>query len=1342
MADGRGDGRRTFIGVAVGQYDDESLNLQSAAADVEKIARWFVEECGLYHDRAVPQLSASPTAGEIQTTLADFLGALEPDDVVVIWLACHGELSGSRSHLFGRDTPASNFAGRSVPAETLGEIIGQSAPHNVLVVIDACVAGRLASEVQRAAEDESDGQNTRDPHRRQANLVLASSYGRDPAHDGEFAAAFLRVVNDEAWTGTTSPWTSGDRLIEGLNAELRSLGTPQVADLRAWGPNAARLIPNPNHEARRLGGLIGDEEFRTHFDPASRGVRPSEGGSYFTGRRDELAQIVEWLHGPADSSVLVITGQPGSGKSALLSRVVVLSDPAHRPGPTELAALEPATVPEPNTIDGVIWCHNKTAKQVIAELGAVSGGTAKTVDDLINLAGERPLTVAIDALDESIGDHATELAGRVLHRLVEGAPKVRLLIATREQAVHGSTRIGLPDLLAPAELLDLDRAPRRVEDMTDYVSALLADNPGFDASERPIEEVAAEIVEAADGSFLVAALVARSPSVDRPGSGFPSEVGDALAEYIDRLPNPTLARSALRPLAWAHGAGLPWAPWWPELATSLAVAAGDGLDDPIGDADIARLLDDAGDLVVESIDGERPVYRVFHEALAEHLRADLDSMTAHGSFVEVLEARRDHHDWHSVDGYLLRALPTHLRGAGRIDELVSVLVDPTWDRAMRERNRDALASIDDAVAAIDLLIDAGPPTSLQAVPLCLGFSRATTTTAPLVIEGLALAGQRARAEAMAANLTVTPDRMLAYRLLAAVAADEGDPARARECVDEVDRSLGTMPAPHLAMAHYWRAAAALDAGLDDRALSAVQDAVEAAVANIGDGWDTPNGIFWAGMAARLVGDGASRQALVTKLHELDPPMLGRNQALQAAAVLGETDLLGRYWKRALQGSRYPATLVREGNLALALADAGMTAELAALVELVDRSGGPAGEADSNKRWAWALALSGDLSKSIEALAHIGDPVEQSKAIARLARIAEREGETPALEALASRIRELPAGHDARVEARLINALWRTGHREEALAWVERYLVSQHRLRPMEDPRDGGVAPSPPGFGLVKVGRREMVSSIIPVADEQRVTRVAEVAASDPATARRLAEEIAIPAYRAQALAAIAANEIGDDAVTTWLRALAEARAAGLAPVRALLDQGYDLLRRAGLADEADGLQTEVERVDALWEIENFSEQYGALRQTMLAGEARTRRLDALMLGPRLLAQSRTWAAADVSAAWQADDDGKRLFALAMIEAQPELTSDEILHEAIRRSRSAYEQYVALEAALACARRGLLSPVVRSAINAELEDEPRADGTRSGIGADSDRLHVIALIELADEPKRGENRASG
>lgn len=1052
-------------------------------------------------------------------------------------------------------------------------------------------------------------------------------------------------------------------------------------------------------------------------------------------------------HVPA-SSLLVITGSPGSGKSALLSRIAVLADPAHRPDAGTLKALAAGTVPQAGALDAVVWCHNKTERQIIEAIAAALGSTASTPEALLRLAAGRDATIAIDALDEIHDGLARQVASRVLRPLAEQT-SVRLLVATRRRPVRDGAG-GEADLLDhlgadPANVIDLDESPETRQDMRDYVEARIrakatpaggveqsahADIAGL-AGLADVAGLAEQIADAAGRSFLVAAIAARSAAagklVRRDGTYvLPTEVGEALAGYIHAVPDSDKARGLLRPLAWSQGAGLPWGTVWPRLATALARVA-DAPDTTFHDDDVRALLDHAGDLVVESVESGQPVYRLFHEALAEHLRAETKEVRSHDALASAMRDLFAGRPWPQIQRYITANLPVHLLGAGRIDELVALLTDPTWDRSLREQSGDPLAAVGIAEATIERMLH-DSPTDLRAVPLCVVHSRAMTTAAPLILDVIARSGQLARAEMMANNLAFAPDRMLAYRHLCAVYARERDTGAARRCFQEIRRSLPAMPDEHQPMAWYWLAEAATDAGFAGRAHEAAKAAVEAAFAIEGDGWDLPNGYFWAARACNLVGRGAGTEQVRAALDALDDGMIRRNQTLQAASAARHRAFLEQRLAEYFDWARYPSGMIRDGNIALALADGGMGAEADRVFELVG-DGVPQGNSDSNKRWVWALALRGRMDHAIAGLANVVDPIEKGKAIARIAAVASERKDEKTLAALASLV-ALHDGLEPRSKARLIRVLWMAGEQAEALALAEQAIADQ-ATSPMADPRDG-VGPGEAAAQAIRKGRtkktsrREMISSRVPVADEHRCGSASfEAEQGNLETAREHLGKIAVPLFRARALTALAKHDPDPErAAASWLRAMAEARRAGRGAIDEIRPLGIEVLGRAGRLEEAKNLDAAIDRIDARWELEGFAGQYEALRRALPPGNERTRRMTALLLVPRRLARTHHWRREDVRAAWASEEDGKRLFALGLMQADPDLADRSVLVDGIRGSRSAFEQYNALLAAAGAKLEREEAREVKAAVEAELRGEPRPDGVDADINTETSR-YVLA-----------------
>lgn len=1316
---------RYFIGIGVGEYDDPSLNLPRALEDVVRVQKWFVEDCGEAHRHELEALGENPTWEAIVRDLSSFLGRCGEDDVVVVWFACHGELQGDKGYLFGRNTPRQRLAGNAVGAATIGEIVGQSKPHNVLLIIDACVAGVLGGVIQRAAEDMAVQENTRRPQLAHAQAVIASTYARDLAEDGSFADAFLRVVGQERWTGTTSRWVTIDQLISGLNQELRLIAPAQVADRRVWGPGAAELLPNPHFDRRRLFGLIADQELAVHFDTASRGVLAGENGTYFTGRERELAECVRWLTAEdraVTPSMMVITGSPGAGKSSLLARLVVLADPALRVEALGDSQPPRSAVPPQGAFDGVIWCHNKTFRQVVDELAAIFGGTAQDVPGLLELAVHRSFTVAVDSLDEASGEDAARLAAEVFRKLAEDGG-VRVLVATRRHAVHGLPgRSDLPALLSPTRqgIVDLDESPSGDDDIRAYVlRRLSAAGVEQDRSRR----LAGEIAAAAGVSFLVAALATRTATL-RSAEGeqytLPSSVGGALAAYIERLPNPRKARDILRPLAWARGGGLPWGSLWPVLATALAgVVDPDGVAPGYADGDVADVLDAGGDLVVEAAIRARPSYRLFHEALAEHFRKECDPAQASAVIAATMLAEVGNRSWSLADPYVAEHLPAYLRGAGRLDEAVDLLLDPGWERALRERSVDPLAPVADVERMVTTLLDV-EPAGLRVVELCHVYSQATSSAHPAVIDVLAQSGQSSRAIAMANNVTAANDRLFAFQLLAQSFAAQGNHAAARSSVQQVEMAVAAMPPAHRPMAWHRVAKAAFAAGLEPRAAQAARNALKAALTLEGDGWDVPNGLFWAGSAARIVRDEDASARVRAELDSgLNPAFRFRNQALQAAAVSGHWAFL-RDRLEEWRLSRYPTGPIRDGNIGLALADCGMFDELDEVIATVLHS--PRDEdLDARKRWAWALAFRGRMDDAIGVIGTIHDAIEGMKAVARVAEVAHDRRDTAALGKLADLAHRYRGG-SSRTRARIVRVWWQAGRAEDALALAEKEITRAHDRSPLVDPREAGEL-------TAKAGRREMVTSVVPVEDDRRCQSVAEHAkAGDFDRAKEVAEQITVPIFRARAFEALARTDpVPEKRLRAWLRALHSARAVGRDEVVKLEALGSEILDAAGRSADFAEMKARLVELDVRWEIERFAEQYATLRRVLRPGAERTEKMTSLLLAARVSSQAGSWRREDLERVWASGDEGRRLLALSVIQGAPQLAVPEILVEGIRGSRSAFEQYHALQAALACDLTGEAARVVHEAVVDELAGVRRSDGSPARVGRRTDRARLATRL---------------
>jgi WD domain, G-beta repeat len=441
-----------------------------------------------------------------------------------------------------------------------------------------------------------------------------------------------------------------------------------------------------------------DPYLRQHWRPRARGVyQDTTPGWYFTGRTMLLLELTGWLeHGSPGRAVRIVTGPAGTGKSAVLAWLCALSDPQLR---AEIATARPvaladaAAVPA-GRISAAIWARGLDANSAAGALAsalALPVAARAAVEDVLaavrdlDPAERSGLVVVLDALDEARTPR--EIACQLLVPLARDLD-VKVLAGTRP----GRDEELLTAFGDRAVIYRLDdTAWFDRQDLSDYAAACLRADfdpdlaSGYRADPEACQQVAAAIAEAAGSNFLVAGLAARTradePVIDVRAPGwqdrqrFPAEVGQAFDDYLARFgDNETRARDLLRALAYAEGTGLPADELWAGMATALDVPRRYGTDD------LAWLLDSAAAYLIES-GGEygQPVYRIFHQALIEHLRPESKETQRQRELVEALMRAippgTAGPDWAYAPSYIRRHLAAHAAAAGLLDDL---LEDPNY----------------------------------------------------------------------------------------------------------------------------------------------------------------------------------------------------------------------------------------------------------------------------------------------------------------------------------------------------------------------------------------------------------------------------------------------------------------------------------------------------------------------------------------------------------------------------------------------------------------------------------------------------------------------------------------
>jgi WD40 repeat protein len=634
---------RALLAAGIEHYDNPAYG---RLADVPQSLRMVVEVLSAAGFTAV---TAEP--GYMLDTGRDMLRAAvrqaaSSAPALVVYYTGHGaDLPGGTFYLVGKASgPGGLLSDSAVAARELLELVvvrdvdgdPLGSQPAVLVILDCCYAGAAGMAMVRDALNGAGNART---------WVIATAGSAQYAVAGQFARV-LREVLAQPLNGPSQKFLSLDSIVGAVNEAIAGQAE-QVAHLFV-PPSGSTGVPgffrNPGYLAGVAGRIVDEQHWLSR---AQAGPQDTTLGSYLTGvtgRRLAAEHLAGWITGPEPDRPAVVTGSPGTGKSALLSLPVLLSQPARRrdllrAGSGSLlhhaAGLIPAGLPGV-AVHARGLSTNQAARAIAEALGRSSASAAELLEDL----EARPVTdsqvVVIDAVDEATSPQSmlTNLAVPLARQ-----PGLRVVTGARRHVLSSPAVTGL--------VIDLDAGQYHdPQALADYVSHLLTATaePGVttaydQARKDTVAAVAAGIARrassSADGaeSFLHARLLGlsvrnRPEPADPTSPGWladlPASIADAFDEDLARLGDKQpLARALLTALAWARGPGLPWETIWAPAARAITELSDSSGALEISDDGIRWLLANAGAYIIEDLGpGQRSVYRPFHDLLAVHLRGE------------------------------------------------------------------------------------------------------------------------------------------------------------------------------------------------------------------------------------------------------------------------------------------------------------------------------------------------------------------------------------------------------------------------------------------------------------------------------------------------------------------------------------------------------------------------------------------------------------------------------------------------------------------------------------------------------------------------------------------------
>ncbi|MGX1886716.1 hypothetical protein [Streptomyces sp. NPDC055287] len=703
---------RFLIATAVTRYPKAPKHLRwdrpglSDACD--RVIGLFTGQLGYQHASA---LGLDPTAGQLTEQLRAFCTSPErhPEDLITVYIASHGEILEDGEHvLLTSDTDPQDIDD-ALPTLTLArKMLRGTKVRRLLLLLDTCFSGQGGNELAASALTRMNRQWGAEPGA--GFVVVTSAQPNEQADTGAFPHLLEQAVSTLATAGHGPETLALSTVVQQMNDHHDRPGYQRI------GWNAIGLtgtlppfLPNPRHDARLTDVDLAlqqrfeweqqaerrEVEYRTRLLVRAMGHSdPERLGWWFCGRHEALADITDWLRSaPAmksgrEPAVLAVTAGPGSGKTAVLGLLATLTDPERRRTvPLGSMGLPHRIVPPDGALDVAVYAQNLTDTQVLQGIAAAARVKASTAGELLDALVDRtsdrghPFTVMIDALDEAATPET--LCSQLLRPLIDHHQgRIRLLLGTRPHLLPqlGLTRDQHIDL-------DVDRyadpAALSLYTVRNLIEAH-PDSPYLTCPRPQRQAIANQVATAAGRSFLVARItagtLAATPELPHPAdpawrASLPRLAGEAMhRDLTERLRHDAdRAADLLRPLAFAEGQGLPWEDLWAPLASALSGY-------PYADEDLLWLRRQAGAYIVEATEADRSAYRLYHQAMAEHLRKETDPAAVQSAFTRTLIARVPYRsdgtrDWPRAHPYTLRYLASHAAHGGLLG---GVITDPEY----------------------------------------------------------------------------------------------------------------------------------------------------------------------------------------------------------------------------------------------------------------------------------------------------------------------------------------------------------------------------------------------------------------------------------------------------------------------------------------------------------------------------------------------------------------------------------------------------------------------------------------------------------------------------------------
>jgi hypothetical protein len=463
-----------FIGIGVSDCADAACGrLEHAIGDVEALRE-------LLDGGMTCSVLSDPGETEVRDFLLSLQESMPARPLAVVWSG-HGRPSpvdGLR--LLAKDSRPGAPAGIG-PSELVGWC-AESGANQLLFVIDTCFAGAavpvvdIADKILQAAPP---------PGTNVWVGVLASCLDVETARDGLFGKRFLDVLQNGPHTPVLKVrgWSAYSQYVRGddvCDAVLKEWDSDVQRPTYRTSGSAWWMFLNPFYDPGAPDQVV------EHLLQAARGGASADERSWFTGRTLEVDMVVGWVRS-GEPGIHVVTGPAGTGKTAIVGRVVSLSNHEERERLLGEGLTWEHDDPGEKSVHAHLHARALTADRAAALLAGQlvanwvlpqqqdPRNAAELVGQVQRLveAGARPPVLVIDGLDEARSE-AFAIAEKLLVAL---APHAVIVVSTRELRREQGEPSLIETLALSGPELDLGEPTARERtqaDLAAYVRGRLA----------------------------------------------------------------------------------------------------------------------------------------------------------------------------------------------------------------------------------------------------------------------------------------------------------------------------------------------------------------------------------------------------------------------------------------------------------------------------------------------------------------------------------------------------------------------------------------------------------------------------------------------------------------------------------------------------------------------------------------------------------------------------------------------------------------------------------------------------------------------------------------------------